>query len=98
MPIIDIYIYPLISLSSLFISSYRWQKDSNGLPYEAINHSPNAVYVAQYTANFFVDLTRQSSHRFSSASDENDRLIFNYHTTRTGPDFVESYYFDNNFY
>lgn len=77
-------------------NTFEWYK-VNGVPYEAINHSPEAVFVAQYTGDFFVQQARKSTHSFSSAEEEESKLIYNYRTTKTGPDFVESYYFPNDF-
>lgn len=78
-------------------NTYEWQRKNNA-PYEAIDHSPEAVYIAQYTANFFVEQTRHNFHHFPSDAEEDQHLIFNYHTTRSGPDFVKTYYFDNDFF
>jgi gamma-glutamyl hydrolase len=77
--------------------SHRWQRE-NGAPYEAIDHSPEAILISQYSANFFVQQTRKNFHRFPSDEEEDAHLIFNYRTVRSGPDFVETYYFPNDFF
>jgi gamma-glutamyl hydrolase len=71
-------------------SSVEW-------PYEAINHSPDAVLVAQYTANFFVAQARQSSHRFADPAEEKKRLIYNWPVFATPNDFVQTYFFPKDF-
>ena len=75
---------------------FEWQK-ANGAPYEAINHSPEAVKIAQYTANFFVEQARKNNHKFPSDEVEDAYLIWNYQPTRSGPNFVQTYYFPNDF-
>ena len=42
---------------------YEWGVDQDGSPYEAINHSSHAIAAAQYTASFFVEEARKSTHR-----------------------------------
>jgi gamma-glutamyl hydrolase len=69
----------------------------DGAPYEAINHSPNAIAVEQYMANFFVSETRKSEHKFADRDEEESLLIYNYAKSRSGPSFVESYFFPNDF-
>ena len=41
-----------------------------GLPYEAINHSAEAVAIAQYTASFFVQQARKSAHKYANVTEE----------------------------
>lgn len=43
-----------------------------------VNHGPEAIKVAQYTADFFVAEARKSMHRFSSKESEIEALIENY--------------------
>ncbi len=74
-------------------NSFEWAKNSDGSAYEAINHSPNAVAVTQYTANFFVQQARLSTHSYSTWEDESAALIYNYTPVRTDGDFVETYFF-----
>jgi gamma-glutamyl hydrolase len=73
-------------------NAYEWGK-TNGIPNEAINHSPEAVKIAQYTSNFFVSQARQSSHKFPSAAAEEAALIYNYAPAKTTGSFVEEYFF-----
>jgi len=67
----------------------------SGLPYEVIQHTRPAVAVAQYFVNFFVNWCRLSQHRFASAADGWDRLIYKYNTSMTmSPEFVQVYLFE----
>lgn len=50
----------------------------------AINHSPHAVRAAQYFANFFVDETRKSVHKFPADTPPTVRLIYNFSPIYTG--------------
>lgn len=71
---------------------FEWGK-TNGIPNEAINHSRNAVKIAQFTANFFVDEARKSKHRFASSTEEQAALIENYAATPTTGSFMSTYFF-----
>lgn len=76
----------------------RWSEESSGVPSEAINHSPDAVLVAQYSANFFVQQARKSSHFYSVPEEEDAALIYNFAPTKTNEgSFVQTYFFDNKF-
>ena len=77
-------------------NSFEWYQ-TNGIPYEAINHSPEAIYITQYVSNFFVNNARKSSHKFADPDEENARLIYNYEKVKAGPSFVETYYLPNDF-
>ena len=55
-----------------------------------IPHSANAVKTSQYTANFFVDEARKSSHSFPSAEMEERFLIFQ-HTPMRPDDRMPAY-------
>lgn len=77
-------------------NSFEWYQ-TDGIPYEAINHSAEAIYITQYVSNFFVDLARKSSHKFVDPDEENARLIYNYEKVKSGPSFVETYYLKNDF-
>ena len=78
-------------------NTFEWQMNADGTPYEVINHSWNAVQIAQYTANFFVQQARKSSHKFPQQNIETASLIYNYRTWPTTGDFVQKYFFPNNF-
>ena len=78
-------------------NAFEWSRNHDGTFYEAINHSPDAIKVGQWAANFFVDRTRQSVHRFASLVAENEALIYNYAATRTDKDFISTYFFPNDF-
>ena len=75
---------------------YEWQK-VDGVPYEAINHSPDAILISQYMADFFVQETRKSTHKFDDPNTEQASLIWNYPAVATSGNFVQEYFFDNNF-
>lgn len=67
--------------------------ETNGIPNEAINHSADAVAVAQYTASFFVNEARKNLHKFANYQDEEKRLIYNYKPSYTTGSFVQTYFF-----
>jgi gamma-glutamyl hydrolase len=60
-------------------NAYEWAPKLPGIP-----HSREAVNVAQYFAEFFIDTARQSSHSFQSRSEEESHLIYNYQPVYTG--------------
>lgn len=70
---------------------------TDGIPNEAIDHSPDAVAVSQYTATFFVDQARNNFHKFPSATEEDAALIDNYPPSKTTGSFMQTYFFDNKF-
>eukprot|EP01038_Epipyxis_sp_PR26KG_P011606 gene11606-15544_t len=72
---------------------YEFGMTSSGIPKEAINHSFDAISIAQYTANFFVEQTRQNIHSFATPEEEDAALIYNYQSVKTTGSFVESYFF-----
>lgn len=76
---------------------FEWGMTPEGMPNEAINHSPDAIRVAQYASNFFVQQARRSSHSFSSAAQEQAALIQNYAAVPTTGDFQQTYFFQNDF-
>jgi hypothetical protein len=45
---------------------------------EVINHSANAILIAQYTSNYFVNQARNSTHSFPSPPAESAALIYNW--------------------
>ena len=51
-------------------NAYEWGMDSDGIPKEGINHSPQAIAVEQYMANFYVQQARHNFHKFDSPEDE----------------------------
>jgi len=71
---------------------FEWGK-TNGIPNEAINHSPEAVYVAQYTADFFVEETRKSANAYTDPAEEDAALIENYKPSKTTGSFMSTYFF-----
>jgi len=69
---------------------YEWN------PTENINHTPDAIEVMQYFADFFLDEARKSNHAFPSYQDELKALIYNYnaiYTEEIEPDFLQVYCF-----
>jgi len=60
-------------------NAYEWAPKYPGIP-----HSREAIAVAQYFAEFFVDIARQSNHAFSSREEEEQFLIYNYQPFYTG--------------
>jgi len=72
---------------------FEWGEE-NGAPYEAINHDWDSVQAGQYFANFFVNECRKSNHSYPNEDAEQAALIYNYPVNQTGPDFVETYYFN----
>ena len=72
---------------------FRFGKNAQGIPNEAINHSPEAVAVAQYTSNFFVQQARKNDHKFTTFAEEDAALIYNYKQAKTTGSFVQEYFF-----
>lgn len=64
-------------------------------PKEAISHSPDAILVGQYMANFFVKQARQSTHHFPSVEEEEKALIYQYNPLDTSKEstFQQCYFF-----
>ncbi|XP_068966701.1 gamma-glutamyl hydrolase-like, partial [Bombus flavifrons] len=64
---------------------------------EKIPHGKNAIEIAQYFANFFVNEARKNHHIFRSSEEEAQTLIYNYSPTYTALGdsvFMQSYIFD----
>ncbi|XP_053323205.1 gamma-glutamyl hydrolase [Spea bombifrons] len=57
---------------------FEWRKTSD------ISHTAEAVHVAFYMADFFVNEARKSLHTFSKEEQENEALIYNYFPKYTG--------------
>lgn len=64
-------------------------------PKEEIDHSPDAVFVAQYMANFFVNQARRNTNHFPSEEAEEKALIYNYKPVDTSKisSFEQCYFF-----
>jgi len=73
-------------------NTYEWGK-TNGIPNEAINHSPEAVLIAQYTSNFFVQQARKNNHKYPTPAAEEAALIYNYQPAKTTGSFIQEYFF-----
>lgn len=77
-------------------NAFEFGETSDGVPDEVINHSPEAIAMTQQMANFFVNEARRNSHRFPTATEADDALIYNYVPTKTttkSTSFVQQYYF-----
>ncbi|XP_060815289.1 gamma-glutamyl hydrolase-like [Bombus pascuorum] len=63
-----------------------------------IPHGQNAVKIAQYFANFFVNEASKNHHRFRNSTEETRKLIYNYSPTYTArlnnSVFMQSYIFN----
>lgn len=73
-------------------NAFEWARNEDGTFYEAINHSNNAVEIAQYTSSFFVHETKKNNHMFDSEEQEDSYLIYNYKPVKTSGDFVQTYF------
>merc|ERR1712130_698398 len=73
-------------------NNFEWSVNSDGSPYEAINHSADAVAASQAMANFFVNEARKNDHKFPTPDLEKNALFYNYPVTRTHKDFVQTYF------
>ncbi|XP_029990345.1 gamma-glutamyl hydrolase isoform X2 [Sphaeramia orbicularis] len=77
----------------------QWHPEKS--PFEWIDkpgmvHSTNAIKACFYTASFFVSEAMKNHHHFSSPSEEEAALIYNFSPVfrGTGAVFVQNYYFD----
>jgi gamma-glutamyl hydrolase len=75
---------------------FEWQ-EVDGVPREAINHSPDSIVANRYMADYFVQLTRHSNHKFANPAVEQASLIYNYAPVKTSGSFVQKYYFEKDF-
>jgi len=75
---------------------YEWGKTA-GVPNEAINHSPDAIAIATYTADFFVQQARMNGNKFLDYKEEDGALISNYAPSKTTGSFMETYFFSTSF-
>ena len=72
---------------------FEWGENADGSPYEVINHSADAVSVSQKLVNFFVAEARKNDHKFDTPEAEQAALYYNYSPHKSGPSFVQEYYF-----
>ncbi|KAG9340600.1 hypothetical protein JZ751_021155, partial [Albula glossodonta] len=77
----------------------QWHPEKS--PFEWIDkpgmvHTPSSIRASFHTASFFVSEAMKSQHSFSSASEEEKALIYNYSPVFTGLSgiFMQNYYFD----
>jgi predicted alpha/beta superfamily hydrolase len=71
----------------------QWHPERNQFEWdlqEALNHSPDAMFVMQNMATFLVSQARLSAHAFATPQLEQSVLIYNYRPTFTG-DWDENY-------
>jgi gamma-glutamyl hydrolase len=69
---------------------YEWVRNKN------ISHTRNAIHVAQFFADFFVNEARKSDNRFKDSKTEDQFVIYNYlpeFTGAKGSAFEQSYMF-----
>ncbi|KAM9839805.1 gamma-glutamyl hydrolase [Aulostomus maculatus] len=75
----------------------QWHPEKNAFEWRKayIPHSPSAVQVTFYMAEFFVNEARKNVHRFESEEEEKRALIYNYSPVATTPSsgFEQIYYF-----
>ncbi|KAM8882079.1 gamma-glutamyl hydrolase [Synchiropus picturatus] len=75
----------------------QWHPEKNAFEWTKsyIPHTPTAVHVTFYTAEFLVSEARKNSHRFNSLDEERAALIYNYSPVYTGNSsvFEQKYYF-----
>ncbi|XP_072255011.1 gamma-glutamyl hydrolase-like [Pyxicephalus adspersus] len=60
------------------VNRFQWSKGY------VFPHTENAIWLSQYTANFFVNEARKNSNRFPNAKEEESALIYNWSPTYTG--------------
>ncbi|BDA45120.1 Gamma-glutamyl hydrolase [Coccomyxa sp. Obi] len=88
------------------VTATQWHPEKNSFEWARklqIPHSAEAVAVTHVAAKYLVTQARKSSHTPASLQEEEDMLIYNYHTTYTGKgdpghpgkesDFEECYFF-----
>lgn len=88
------------------VTATQWHPEKNAFEWARklqIPHSSAAVEVTHAAAKYLADQARRSSHTPESVQEEEDMLIYNYHTTYTGKgdpghpgkesDFDECYFF-----
>ncbi|KAM4687954.1 gamma-glutamyl hydrolase [Discoglossus pictus] len=70
-------------------SPFEWKKTSD------ISHSVEAMHLAFYMAEFFVNEARKNSHQFPNEAQEQEALIYNYNPVYTGKIsvFEQTYFF-----
>ncbi|XP_047496214.1 gamma-glutamyl hydrolase-like [Penaeus chinensis] len=73
-------------------NQFEWKDDE---AHDAIPHTPQAVGVGQYFANFFANQARLNSQKFPTEEEETAALIYNYQPffTQGTSGFVQSYLF-----
>jgi gamma-glutamyl hydrolase len=79
------------------IYGYQWHPEKNAFEWSGhINHSPEAIAVMQYMADFAVTEARKNHQSFANPKNEFDSLIYNYcprYTAAISTSFVQSYVF-----
>jgi gamma-glutamyl hydrolase len=70
-------------------SAFVWREE---IP---INHTPEAIAVAQYYANFFVQEARKNNRKFVSKEAEYAALIYRHKSHEVSESFMECYFFKN---
>ena len=64
--------------------------------YRYTPHTPEAIKVSQYFANFFINQSRRNCHQYPDSIEAHRQLIYNYKPTFTGlnTSHDQIYYFD----
>nr|XP_040023061.1 uncharacterized protein LOC120811609 isoform X2 [Gasterosteus aculeatus aculeatus] len=75
----------------------QWHPEKNAFEWRRpyVPHSPSAVRISFYAAQFFVNEARKNFHKFDSEEEEGKALIFNYSPVYAAPRsvFEQIYYF-----
>eukprot|EP00904_Undaria_pinnatifida_P007943 jgi/Undpi1/4279/HiC_scaffold_17.g07645.m1 len=71
---------------------YEWGIDPDGTPDHVINHSKDAVLLAQMLTWFFASETRRNSHSVPSISEWEPNMFHNREVTPTGPETSQKYF------
>lgn len=79
-------------------SQFEFGEYPNGMPFEQISHTKDAVLAAQAFAAFFVEETRKNGHAFPTPATEQPALMYNYAPTPCTANpcmFVQRFFFKN---
>ncbi|CAL4063808.1 unnamed protein product [Meganyctiphanes norvegica] len=84
---------------TLPIYGQQWHPEKNMFEwkYSSISHTPEAIHVGLYFAQFFGDQARKNSNSFSSRTEERKHLIYNYNPIYLTP-FKESHDYYSSFH
>ncbi|DAZ97371.1 TPA: hypothetical protein N0F65_003394 [Lagenidium giganteum] len=75
-------------------NAYDYVEYEDGSPYRDVDHSPEAIKVAQYFANFFVQEARKNGQKFADPTERHRALIYNYRARHIpSPILPDAYFF-----